>query len=51
MTIYDWKQILSVFTEMGGVIAVEVGASRRHDGPMGKNNRLSKGQGTLCCIH
>ena len=31
--------ILSVFTEMAGVVAVQVGASRRYDGPMGKSDR------------
>jgi CDP-diacylglycerol--glycerol-3-phosphate 3-phosphatidyltransferase len=31
--------VLAVFTEMAGVVAVEVGASRRYDGPMGKSDR------------
>lgn len=31
--------VLSVFTEMAGVVAVQVGASRRYDGPMGKSDR------------
>jgi CDP-diacylglycerol--glycerol-3-phosphate 3-phosphatidyltransferase len=31
--------ILSVFTEMAGVVAVQIGASRRYDGPMGKSDR------------
>jgi CDP-diacylglycerol--glycerol-3-phosphate 3-phosphatidyltransferase len=31
--------LLAVLTEMTGVIAVEVGASRRYDGPMGKSDR------------
>ena len=31
--------ILSVLTEMAGVVAVQVGASRRYDGPMGKSDR------------
>ena len=30
---------LSVLTEMAGVVAVQVGASRRYDGPMGKSDR------------
>ena len=31
--------LLSVFTEMAGVVAVQVGASRRYDGPLGKSDR------------
>jgi len=31
--------LLSVFTEMAGTVAVQVGASRRYDGPMGKSDR------------
>lgn len=31
--------LLSVFTEMVGVVAVQVGAGRRYDGPMGKSDR------------
>jgi CDP-diacylglycerol--glycerol-3-phosphate 3-phosphatidyltransferase len=31
--------ILANFTEMAGVIAVQIGASRRYDGPMGKSDR------------
>ena len=31
--------LLAVLTEMTGVIGVEVGASRRYDGPMGKSDR------------
>jgi CDP-diacylglycerol---glycerol-3-phosphate 3-phosphatidyltransferase len=31
--------LLAVLTEMTGVIAVQVGASRRYDGPMGKSDR------------
>ena len=31
--------ILSIMTEMAGVVAVQVGASRRYDGPMGKSDR------------
>ena len=31
--------ILSVFTEFAGVVSVQVGASRRYDGPMGKSDR------------
>ena len=31
--------ILAIFTEMIGVIATQIGASRRYDGPMGKSDR------------
>jgi CDP-diacylglycerol--glycerol-3-phosphate 3-phosphatidyltransferase len=31
--------ILSVLTEMTGVLGVQIGASRRYDGPMGKSDR------------
>lgn len=31
--------ILSIMTEMAGVVAVQVGASRRYDGPLGKSDR------------
>lgn len=31
--------ILAVFSEMTGVVAVQIGASRRYDGPMGKSDR------------
>ncbi|WP_372369096.1 CDP-alcohol phosphatidyltransferase family protein [Candidatus Uabimicrobium sp. HlEnr_7] len=31
--------LLSVISEMMGVIAVQIGASRRYDGPMGKSDR------------
>jgi CDP-diacylglycerol--glycerol-3-phosphate 3-phosphatidyltransferase len=31
--------VLAVFTEMAGVVAVQIGASRRYDGPMGKSDR------------
>jgi CDP-diacylglycerol--glycerol-3-phosphate 3-phosphatidyltransferase len=31
--------LLSVLTEMAGVVAVQIGASRRYDGPMGKSDR------------
>jgi CDP-diacylglycerol---glycerol-3-phosphate 3-phosphatidyltransferase len=31
--------LCAVFTEMTGVIAVQIGASRRYDGPMGKSDR------------
>ena len=30
---------VSVLTELAGVVAVQVGASRRYDGPMGKSDR------------
>jgi len=31
--------ILSILTEMTGVVSVQIGASRRYDGPMGKSDR------------
>lgn len=31
--------IIAIFTEMTGIIAVQIGASRRYDGPMGKSDR------------
>lgn len=31
--------VLAILTEMAGVVAVQVGASRRYDGPMGKSDR------------
>jgi CDP-diacylglycerol--glycerol-3-phosphate 3-phosphatidyltransferase len=31
--------ILAVISEMTGVVAVQIGASRRYDGPMGKSDR------------
>jgi CDP-diacylglycerol--glycerol-3-phosphate 3-phosphatidyltransferase len=31
--------VLAVVTEMTGVVAVQIGASRRYDGPMGKSDR------------
>ena len=31
--------VLSVVSEMAGVVAVQVGATRRYDGPMGKSDR------------
>lgn len=31
--------ILSILTEMTGVMGVEIGASRRYDGPLGKSDR------------
>ena len=31
--------VLAVLTEMAGVIAVQIGASRRYDGPLGKSDR------------
>jgi len=31
--------VLSIVTEMAGVVAVQIGASRRYDGPMGKSDR------------
>jgi CDP-diacylglycerol--glycerol-3-phosphate 3-phosphatidyltransferase len=31
--------LLSALTEMAGVVALQVGAERRYDGPMGKSDR------------
>jgi CDP-diacylglycerol--glycerol-3-phosphate 3-phosphatidyltransferase len=31
--------ILAIFTEMTGVVAVQIGGTRRYDGPMGKSDR------------
>jgi CDP-diacylglycerol--glycerol-3-phosphate 3-phosphatidyltransferase len=31
--------LLAILTEMAGVVAVQVGASRRYDGPLGKSDR------------
>ena len=31
--------LLAVLSEMAGVVAVQIGASRRYDGPMGKSDR------------
>jgi CDP-diacylglycerol--glycerol-3-phosphate 3-phosphatidyltransferase len=31
--------ILAILTEMIGVVTVQIGASRRYDGPMGKSDR------------
>lgn len=31
--------VLSIIVEMTGVVAVQIGASRRYDGPMGKSDR------------
>ena len=31
--------VLSIVTEMAGVVAIQIGASRRYDGPMGKSDR------------
>lgn len=31
--------MIAILTEMAGVVAVQIGASRRYDGPMGKSDR------------
>jgi CDP-diacylglycerol--glycerol-3-phosphate 3-phosphatidyltransferase len=31
--------VVAIFTEMAGVVAVQIGAARRYDGPMGKSDR------------
>jgi CDP-diacylglycerol---glycerol-3-phosphate 3-phosphatidyltransferase len=42
-TVYAWLVVLvvvlAIITEMMGVVAVQIGASRRYDGPMGKSDR------------
>ncbi len=41
--VYSWLVVLvvifAILTEMTGVIAIQIGASRRYDGPMGKSDR------------
>ena len=34
-----WVVLLAVISEMSGVAALQIGASRRYDGPMGKSDR------------
>ncbi len=34
-----WVLLLSVVSEMAGVLGVQIGASRRYEGPMGKSDR------------
>jgi len=31
--------VLAIFAEMAGVVAIQIGAARRYDGPMGKSDR------------
>ncbi len=38
-TLVVLSSILAVISEMTGVVAVQIGASRRYDGPMGKSDR------------
>ena len=42
-SVWSWLAVLvvifAIITEMTGVIAVQIGASRRYDGPMGKSDR------------
>lgn len=38
-TLVVWVVLLSIISEMTGVVAVQIGASRRYDGPMGKSDR------------
>ncbi len=42
-TVYPWLVVLVVLlatiSEMTGVIAIQIGASRRYDGPLGKSDR------------
>ena len=41
--------IVSVMVEMVGVVAIQIGASRRYDGPFGKSDRAF-GFGLLCLL-
>jgi CDP-diacylglycerol---glycerol-3-phosphate 3-phosphatidyltransferase len=41
--------ILAIIAEMSGVLAVQIGAQRRHDGPMGKSDRAFV-FGLLCLL-
>ena len=41
--------LLAVISEMTGVVAVQIGASRRYDGPMGKSDRAFA-FGLLCLL-
>lgn len=38
-TLVAWSVVLAVISEMTGVVASQIGASRRYDGPMGKSDR------------
>ena len=42
-SVWSWLVVLvvifAIITEMTGVIAIQIGASRRYDGPMGKSDR------------
>ncbi len=41
--------VFSIISEMVGVISVQIGASRRYDGPMGKSDRAF-GFGAICLL-
>jgi CDP-diacylglycerol--glycerol-3-phosphate 3-phosphatidyltransferase len=41
--------ILAVISEMAGVVSIQIGSSRRYDGPMGKSDRAFV-FGTLCFL-
>ena len=41
--------VLAIIAEMTGVLAVQIGAQRRHDGPMGKSDRAFV-FGLLCLL-
>ena len=41
--------LLAVISEMTGVVAIQIGASRRYDGPMGKSDRAAL-MGTLAML-
>lgn len=38
-TLVIFVVILAILTEMAGIVAIQVGATRRYDGPMGKSDR------------
>jgi len=42
--------LLAALSEMAGVVAIQVGAERRYDGPMGKSDR-ALGFGLLAVLH
>ena len=41
--------VLAIIAEMTGVVAVQIGATRRYDGPMGKSDRAFV-FGVLCLV-
>ena len=39
MSAYELGQFVLELVEMAGVVSVQIGSSRRYDGPMGKSDR------------